>query len=98
MISYQPLKVQQFFHTTPISYPFSHIYVLFPYNLTNFAHSPIWTMVMEGFYLTAVYIDLFGSVDEGHFIIFDHKGETTRDGRIWHENRNIIGNYIIGLT
>ena len=39
----------------------------------------------EGLQQTADYMDAVGSVDEGHFIIFDRSKEKSWDERIWHK-------------
>lgn len=39
----------------------------------------------EGLRQTAEYMDMVGSVDEGHFIIFDRSKERSWDERIWHK-------------
>ena len=43
--------------------------------------------VAKGLEQTADYMDLVGSVNEGHLIIFDRKGDKTWEERIWHEHR-----------
>ena len=43
--------------------------------------------IEKGLEQTAAYMDLCGSVDEGHFIVFDRSGSKTWDERIWHETR-----------
>ncbi len=45
------------------------------------------TVIDKGLEQTAEYMDLVGSVDEGHLIIFDRTKEKTWDERIWHESR-----------
>ena len=52
------------------------------------------TTIAKGLEQTANYIDLVGSVDEGHLIIFDRKGDKTWDERIWHEPREHNGRTI----
>ena len=42
-------------------------------------------VIEEGLKQTADYMDLAGSVDEGHLIIFDRTQEKTWDERIWHK-------------
>lgn len=39
----------------------------------------------EGLQQTSAYMDAVGSVDEGHFIIFDRSKEKSWDERIWHK-------------
>ena len=41
--------------------------------------------IEEGLQQTADYMDSVGSVDEGHFIIFDRSKEKSWDERIWHK-------------
>ena len=50
--------------------------------------------IEKGLEQTAAYMDLCGSVDEGHFIVFDRSGSKTWDERIWHENRQYLGRTI----
>ena len=52
-------------------------------------------VIEEGLEQTFDYIDLCGSVDEGHLIIFDRSGEKTWDERIWHERRSFAGRDIM---
>ena len=42
-------------------------------------------VIEEGLRQTADYMDLAGSVDEGHLIVFDRTQEKTWDERIWHK-------------
>ena len=42
-------------------------------------------VIADGLEQTAGYMDLVGSVDEGHLIIFDRTQEKTWDERIWHK-------------
>ena len=42
------------------------------------------TVIAQGLRQTADYMDLVGSVDEGHLVIFDRTQEKTWDERIWH--------------
>ena len=42
-------------------------------------------VIDEGLKQTAAYMDLVGSVDEGHLIVFDRTQEKTWDERIWHK-------------
>lgn len=42
-------------------------------------------VIEKGLEQTAGYMDLVGSVDEGHLIIFDRTQEKTWDERIWHK-------------
>lgn len=50
--------------------------------------------IEKGLEQTSAYMDLVGSVDEGHLIIFDRKGVKTWDERIWHEKRDYNGRVI----
>lgn len=52
-------------------------------------------MIEEGLKQTADYMDLVGSVDEGHLIIFDRSQEKTWDERIWHKAYEYQGRTII---
>ena len=52
-------------------------------------------VISEGLEQTAAYMDLCGSVDEGHLIVFDRTGEKTWEERIWHEPREYKGRTII---
>ncbi len=40
--------------------------------------------IEDGLRQTSEYMDMAGSVDEGHLIIFDRTGQKTWDERIWH--------------
>ena len=51
--------------------------------------------IEKGLEQTAAYMDLCGSVDEGHFIVFDRSGSKTWDERIWHETRQYQGRTIM---
>ena len=42
-------------------------------------------VIEDGLVQTADYMDICGSVDEGHLIIFDRTKEKTWDERIWHK-------------
>ena len=42
-------------------------------------------LIAKGLEQTAEYMDMVGSVDEGHLIIFDRTQQTTWDERIWHK-------------
>ena len=50
--------------------------------------------IEKGLEQTAAYMDIVGSVDEGHFIVFDRSGDKTWDERIWHESRQWQGRAI----
>jgi len=52
-------------------------------------------VIEEGLEQTSAYMDLCGSVDEGHLIIFDRSGEKTWDERIWHKPYDHDGRTII---
>lgn len=49
----------------------------------------------EGLQQTADYMDAVGSVDEGHFIIFDRSKEKSWDERIWHKQYECRGTMIM---
>ena len=40
--------------------------------------------ITDGLRQTSEYMDMVGSVDEGHLIIFDRTQEKTWEDRIWH--------------
>ena len=77
--------------------------------LTNHYGGPVQRIVLElkikrgdldkliekGLQQTAEYIDLCGSVDEGHLIIFDRTNEKTWDERIWHRPYDYQGHAIM---
>lgn len=42
-------------------------------------------VIEKGLEQTAEYMDIVGSVDEGHLIIFDRSKEKTWEERIWHK-------------
>ena len=52
-------------------------------------------VIEEGLVQTSAYMDLCGSVDEGHLIIFDRSGEKSWDERIWHKPYDHDGRTII---
>ena len=52
------------------------------------------TLIEKGLQQTAEYMDMAGTVDEGHLIIFDRTGEKPWDERLWHHARK-VGNYTI---
>ncbi|MBQ7689614.1 MAG: ATP-binding protein, partial [Muribaculaceae bacterium] len=47
--------------------------------------------IEKGLRQTADYMDLCGAVDEGHFIVFDRKGDKSWDDRIWHRVEHYNG-------
>lgn len=51
--------------------------------------------IEEGLQQTAAYMDAVGSVDEGHFIIFDRSKEKSWDERIWHKPYEYDGKIIM---
>jgi hypothetical protein len=51
-------------------------------------------VIEQGLQQTADYMDLMGSVDEGHLIIFDRTQEKTWDERIWHRHYEHAGRSI----
>ena len=53
------------------------------------------TVIQKGLEQTAEYMDLVGSVDEGHLIIFDRTQEKTWDERIWHKTCQHAGRTIM---
>ena len=53
------------------------------------------TVIEEGLKQTADYMDLAGSVDEGHLIIFDRTQKKTWDERIWHRPHEHAGRTIM---
>lgn len=52
-------------------------------------------VIEKGLEQTAEYMDLVGSVDEGHLIIFDRTQEKTWDERIWHRPYSYQGRTIV---
>jgi len=50
--------------------------------------------IEKGLEQTAGYMDLVGSVDEGHLIIFDRSSGKSWDERIWHKRREYNGRVI----
>ena len=50
--------------------------------------------IEKGLEQTSDYMDLVGSVDEGHFILFDRSSGKSWDERIWHEPRQYNGRII----
>ncbi len=52
-------------------------------------------VIEEGLEQTCAYMDLCGSVDEGHLIIFDRSGAKTWEERIWHKPYKHDGRTII---
>jgi len=52
-------------------------------------------LIAEGLEQTAEYMDLVGSVDEGHLIIFDRDSSKSWEERIWHEPREHQGRTIV---
>jgi len=52
-------------------------------------------VIEKGLEQTAEYMDLVGSVDEGHLIIFDRSQERTWDERIWHKPCEYQGRTIL---
>ena len=52
-------------------------------------------VIEEGLQQTADYMDLVGSVDEDHFIIFDRSQEKTWEERIWHKPYEFEGRAIM---
>ena len=52
-------------------------------------------LIAEGLEQTAEYMDLVGSVDEGHLIIFDRDNSKSWDERIWHEPKEYQGRTIV---
>ncbi len=47
--------------------------------------------IEKGLRQTSEYMDLCGSVDEGHFIVFNRKGDKTWDERLWHRTEHYNG-------
>ena len=52
-------------------------------------------LIAEGLEQTAEYMDLVGSVDEGHLIIFDRDSSKSWEERIWHEPKEYQGRTIV---
>ena len=53
------------------------------------------TVIEKGLQQTAEYMNLVGSVDEGHLIIFDRTQEKSWDERIWHKRYEHQGRTIV---
>ncbi len=53
------------------------------------------TVIEKGLEQTSGYMDLVGSVDEGHLIIFDRTQEKSWDERIWHKPYDYNGRTIM---
>ena len=51
--------------------------------------------ITDGLRQTSEYMDMVGSVDEGHLIIFDRSGNKSWDERIWHKPYEYDGRTII---
>ena len=51
--------------------------------------------ISDGLRQTAEYMDLCGSVDEGHLIVFDRSQTKTWDERIWHRPAEYEGRKIM---
>ncbi len=51
--------------------------------------------ITDGLRQTSEYMDMVGSVDEGHLIIFDRSGSKSWDERIWHKPYEYDGRTII---
>ena len=51
--------------------------------------------IADGLRQTAEYMDLCGSVDEGHLIVFDRSQTKTWDERIWHRSAEYEGRKIM---
>ena len=52
-------------------------------------------VINEGLIQTVEYMDRVGSVDEGHFIIFDRSKTKTWEERIWHQSYEYQGRQIM---
>ena len=52
-------------------------------------------VINEGLIQTVEYMDCVGSVDEGHFIIFDRSKTKTWEERIWHKSYEYQGRQIM---
>ena len=53
------------------------------------------TIIEKGLEQTWQYMDMVGSVDEGHLIVFDRSGEKSWDDRIWHRPADYQGHPIM---
>ena len=58
-------------------------------------HGSLKAVKEEGLHQTYDYMDLCGSVDEGHLIIFDRSGKKSWEERIWHKPYEWNGRTII---
>lgn len=52
-------------------------------------------VIEKGLEQTAEYMDIAGSIDEGHLIIFDRSQEISWDERIWHKPYEYLGRTIM---
>lgn len=52
---------------------------------------PLEAVIAKGLEQTADYMDLVGTADEGHLIIFDRSQELSWDERIWHRSEEYRG-------
>ena len=52
-------------------------------------------VMADGLRQTAKYMDLCGTVNEGHLIIFDRTKEKTWEERIWHKPYEFGGHTIV---
>lgn len=53
------------------------------------------SLIENGLQQTSEYMDISGTVEEGHLIIFDRSGEKSWEERIWHEPREYQGKTIM---
>lgn len=53
------------------------------------------SIIEKGLQQTVEYMDIVGSVDEGHLIIFDRSQSLSWDERIWHRQRECNGHTIM---
>ena len=54
----------------------------------------IETLIAQGLQQTAEYMDIVGSVDEGHLVIFDRDNQKSGEERLWSDSRTYAGRTI----
>ena len=60
-----------------------------------FTDPQLQALIEKGLKQTAEYMDLVGTVDEGHLIIFDRTQELTWEERLWHKSYEYQGRTIM---
>ena len=54
----------------------------------------IETLIAQGLQQTAEYMDIVGSVDEGHLVIFDRDNQKSWEERLWRDTKAFAGRII----